>query len=211
MYEIGINGLQKLLMEGRRAAKYAWDHYEELTAREHVYTLYGPHANAIGASIPSSLTPVRARNLTCHTRRKDYLIYHLDSDYNVMRTITVLDYTKVDCTYHHFQLDGVTYAYPFRGTEKVMYTDRVKSLRFSNGKPVYFGLLQKNFVFAQFYEYETSEKMMVSTYRYSPLAQFSMYGYAIDPNAPVGALNSCVDRHCKEEISHYIDFAQWFK
>lgn len=210
MYTIEVDELQKLLLDGQRASKYAWDHYEELVAREHTYTLYGPYCYNIGASIPSSLTPVRARNLTKATRRKDYHIYQLDKDYRVIRTISVQNHSKIECTYHHFELDGVIYAYPFRGTEKERFTGKVESLRFANGKPVFFGIASSVFVFAQFYDYVDNKKMIVSTYRYSPYAQFSVHGHPIDPNALVGAKNSCVDFHWTEECSEYIDFSHWF-
>lgn len=211
MYEIGIDSLSQLLEDGRTAAEYAWKHYEELAKRKHSHTLYGPYAYDIGACIPSKMTPKRARKLTPSTRRKDYLIYQLDEEYNVIRTISMMDYSKVDCVYHHFELNGVWYAYPFRGEEKALYKDTTAILKFSDGKPVYFGLASRNLLFAQFYEYVSSEKMIVSTYRYWPTAKFTQYGYPADREAPLGALNSPVDFHCTEEVSEYIDFSHWFQ
>lgn len=211
MYEIDTEGLQQFLNDGREAAKYAWTHYEELAARKHTYTLYGPYSYHIGASVPSNLTPARDRKLSTSTRRKDYHIYHLDDKYHVIRTISILNYTNIECIYQHFELNGTIYAYPFRGDKKAMFTDEVNALSFSNGKPVFFGLLSKNFVFAQFYEYIDAGKMLVSSYQYAPNAKFSQYGHPIDPNAPVGALNSSISRHCREEKTEYIDFSQWFE
>lgn len=212
MHEIGIDGMHQLLLDGHRAVQYAWDHYEELAARKHTYTLYGPYAYNIGASIPSSMTPTRARKLLKTTHRKDYLIYHLDNDYKVIRTIVMLNYTKVEHTYHHFELDGVTYACPFRGTEKILPVNgHIESLKFSNGKPDFFGVRYCNFVFAQFYKYIDTDKMLVSTYRYFPFAKYNMNSYPIDPNAPVGALNSSIDRHCREEVPGDTDFSRWLK
>lgn len=211
MYEIDITGLQRLLESGRQAARFAWDHYEELVARKQTNTLYGPDAYYIGASIPSALTPERARKLMHSTRRKNHMVYHLDENCKVIRTIGVRNYTEIECLYHHFELNGITYAYPFRGNNKSMFTDEVNALAFENDKPVFFGLLSKNFVFAQFYEYISAEKMLVSTYRYSPEAKFSLYGYPVDPKAPVGALNSVVDRHCREEVPGDTDFSRWIR
>lgn len=211
MYEIGINELRHLLENGQKAVQYTWDNYEELAAREHSHTLYGPYAYEIGACIPSKMTPDIARKLLPSTRRRNHLIYELDGEHKVIRTISVRDYTKVECIYHHFDLDGVSYAYPFRGDKKVMYTDAICMLKFINRKPVYYGVVRKSFLFIQFYEYIDTERMIVSTYRYNPDAQLTRYGYPIDPDAPIGALNSCVDRHCREEPTKYIDFSHWFQ
>ena len=63
MYEIGITEIQQLFLEAREAAKYAREHYIDFASREHSYTLYGPEAYNLGASVPSSLTSTRARKL----------------------------------------------------------------------------------------------------------------------------------------------------
>lgn len=227
MYEVTIEELQQLLLDGRKARQYALEHYEELAARKHTYTLYGPHAHWLGASIPcNTVTPKRARKLLHKTRRKDHVIYHLDEHYKVMRTIIVLNYTKVDAIYHHFDLDGVVYAYSVPGSMKdgefctfpiqrvaqsAYLGDEVHFLRYDDGKPVRYGILHSNFVFVQFYEYVDAEKMLVTTYRYWSRAERSMYGYPIDPDAPIGALNSSVDRHFYEETPEDTDFSRWFK
>lgn len=211
MYEIGIDGLHQLLLEARAAAKYAREHYDAFASREHAHTLYGPSADRLGASIPSSFTPIRARKLLKNTRRRNYVIYELDSAYKVLRTIHMLDYTKTDCTYHHFELNGVTYAYPFRGNGGGMYNDEISVLKYSSGRPVYYASVASNFLFAQFYEYPVPEKMLVSTYRYWPTATHTQYGHPVDWNVPLGALNSPVQRYCKEEIPEYIEFSHWFE
>ena len=130
MCEIDIAELKRLMAAGRNAAQYAWDHYEELAARKHTYTLYGPYAYGIGASIPSKPIPPKVRQLLKSTRRKDYLIYELDDDFNVLRTISVTNHTEIECIYHHYQLDDVIYAYPFRGNEKLMYNDTVSGMKY---------------------------------------------------------------------------------
>lgn len=211
MYEIGIDGLQQLLSEARSAAKYAREHYRDFASRKHTYTLYGPDAYDIGASVPSRIVPSRARKLLKSTRRKDYLVYELDKNYKILRTIHMLDYTKVDCTFHHFELNGVSYAYPFRGSGNGIYNDAIYATKYSSDKPIYYAVVRSNYLFAQFYEYSASDQMIVSTYRYSPNAKYTIHGYPVDHNAPIGALNSPVQRHCTEEVPEYIDFSQWFK
>lgn len=211
MYEIGIEGLHQLLVESRRAAKYAQEHYDLLAARENSYTLYGPDAHGIGASVPSKIVPTTARKLSQSTRRKNHFVYEFDKKYNLLRTVHVLDYNKIDCTYHHFDLNGVCYAYPFSGNSNEMYNDAIYVLKYEDNQPIYYAVGRKNFLFAQFYEYPAPDRMIVSTYRYWPTAEFTMHGYPVDWNAPIGALNSPVQRHCTEEVPGYVDFSHWFE
>lgn len=211
MYEIDIAGLNQLLNDARIAAKYAREHYGELASRKHTHTLYGPDTYDIGASVPSKIVPSRARKLLKNTRRKDYFAYELDEKYKVLRTIHVLDYATVDCTFHHFELNGVIYAYPFRGSGSEQYNDAIYAIKYSVGKPLYYAVARSNYLFVQFYEQLANDNMCVSTYRYSINAPKSVYGYPADHNAPIGALNSPVQRHCTEEVPEYIDFSQWFK
>lgn len=207
---IDIPQLDQMIQQGRQAAQYAWEHYEELAARRHTHTLYGPYAYNIGANIPSSITPKQARKLLPKTKRKDYLIYELDEAHKVLRTICVTGHSQIERVFHHFELDGTVYAYPFSGTDKAMSLDKTTMLKMEDGKPVFFAIARKNFLLAQFYEYPDSEKMLITTYRYSPNAKYSIHGYPIDPGAPIGALNSCVIVQHTQEHPEYIDFSAWF-
>lgn len=211
MYEIGIAELHQLFEEAREAAKYARGHYEDFASREHAYTLYGPEAYDLGASVPSALTPLRARKLLKSTRRKNHVIYELDSNYQVIRTIHMIDYTRTDCTYHHFELDGIHYAYPFRERDNRLYTDKITVLKYDQGRPIYYAIVAKNLLFAQFYEYLESDKMVVSTYRYWPNGKETIFGTPVDWNAPIGPRDSPVNRHCREEPIVEIDFSKWLK
>lgn len=226
MYGISMNELQQLLLDRSKAHQYALDHYDELVGRKHTYTLYGPHAHWLGASIPcNTVTPKQARHLLHKTRRKNYVIYHLDEHYQVIRTIIILDYTKVDIIYHHFEIDGVVYACGFSGSMQdgeihpsplreariSVLDDMVLFLKFQDGKPICYGNLSNTMVFVQFYEYISPERMLVSTYRYWPSAERSIYGYPIDPTAPIGALNSSVHQRFYEEAAEDTDFSRWFK
>lgn len=211
MYEIGVEELHQLFLEARSAAKYAWEHYEDLASREHTFTLYGPEAYDIGASVPSALTPIRARKLLKSTRRKNHVIYELDSSYHVLRTVHMIDYTRPDCTYHHFELNGIQYAYPFRERGNCMYTDKITVLKYDHGRPVYYAIVSRGLLFAQFYEYPEPDKMIVSTYRYFHTAKTTPYGLSVDWNAPIGTMSSPVQRHCTEETPVEIDFSKWFR
>lgn len=210
MYEIGIEELHKLFLEARAAAAYARDHYEAFASREHSYTLYGPDAYDLGASVPCSLTSPRARKLMKATRRKNHLIYELDSDYKVLRTVRMIDYTRPDCTFHHFELDGIHYAYPFRGRDSRLYNDKITVLKYDQNRPVYYAIVSNSLLFSQFYEYPAPDQMIVSTYRYFPTAKTTLYGLPVDWNAPIGAKNSPVQRHCTEETPVDTDFSKWF-
>lgn len=208
MYEITMDELQQMLRDRCIAIKYAWDHREEITSREHAFTLYGPYVPGIGASIPcNTVTSKRARKLVHKTRRKDYIIYHLDESYQVLRTILVLD-RKTSHIHHHFELDGAVYVYTY---ESPALNQRIEFFRYKDGKPVSYGEILSNFVFVQFYEYVDAEKMLVTTYRYSPKAKHSIYGHPIDPDAPIGADNSSVHQRFYEETPENTDFSRWFK
>lgn len=226
MYEATLDELKQLLKDNCKAWQYALDHYEEVVSRTHSYTLYGPHAHWLGASIPcNTVTPKRARKLMAKTRRKDYVIYHLDEHYKVMRTIIVLEYTRVDVIYHHFELDGVVYAFSTPGSlkdgevqpfssrfGKRFYVDgETHFLRFEDEKPVSYGIVNPGLVFVQFYEYVDSQRMVVTTYRYWPFARRNEYGDPIDPDAPIGADNSPVRFKVYEVTPEDTDFSRWFK
>jgi hypothetical protein len=123
----------------------------------------------------------------------------------------MIDYTRTDCTYHHFELDGIHYAYPFRGRGDGKYTDSITVIKYDEGRPIYYAIVASNLLFCQFYEYPEPDRMIVSTYRYWPTAKHTMYGLPVDWNAPIGAMNSPVQRHCAEETPVDIDFSKWFQ
>lgn len=209
MINLTLEDLKQLLSDGRQAKQYAWDHYEELAAREAVYTLYGPYAYGTGAAIPWSYTPKRARNLTLKTRRKKYNIYELDSNYQLLRVTQVLDSVSTN-TYHCYKLDGVQYACPFVPNRKKEGYGDVLALSYKEGKPYYSAFLSPNVLFAHFFEYISHEKVRITEYAYNPVSEYTLHGYLTDPNAPIGALNSAAQRLCFEEEPMYTDFSQLF-
>jgi len=89
--ELNIEDLKQMLVAGRRARQYALDHYEELAAREAVYTLYGPYDYRIGAATPGPIVSKNSRKLAFKTKRKNYLVYELDSDYKLLRVKHVFE------------------------------------------------------------------------------------------------------------------------
>ena len=212
MHQIGIGELHQMLIDARRVADYAQEYCEQLFgSREHTYTLYGPAAYYLGVSIPSQLTPDRARALRKKTRREKYIAYELDSEYKILRTVHIRDHTKAACIFHHFEIDGISYAFPFHGDTFDFPNSDICIMEFANEKPLYYAVASDQLLFVQFYEYISGDKMIVSTYRYWPTAPFTMHGYPVDREAPIGALNSPVQYHCTEEVPHVADFSQWFR
>lgn len=210
MIDLTLEDLKQLLLDGRRARQYAWDHYEELVVREAVYTLYGPYAYHAGAVIPWSYTPKRARNLSLKTRRKKYLIYELDSEYKPIRIREVFDSVR-DYAYECFELDGILYACPFVFDRKEMGCSEVIALSCKDGKPYYYAFLNENVLFVRFCEYVPQGKALMTEYGYNPVSKYTLHGYLTDPNAPIGELNSAAHRVCWEEEPVYTDFSQWFR
>lgn len=210
MIEVTIEDLKQLLSDGRRAAQYAWDHYEELVSREAIYTLYGPYSDNAGAVIPWGYPPKRVRDLKLKTRRQKYLLYELDSKYKPIRVQEVFNHMRDD-TYHFFELDGVQYGCPFVSGRKEMSISSVIAVSYKDGKPYYYASLHKNGLYVRFCEYVSQGNALMTEYGYNPLSKYTFHGYLTDPNAPIGELNSAAYRVCWEEEPVYTDFSQWFK
>ncbi len=208
--DLTMEDLKQLLLDGRRASQYAWDHFEELAVREAAYTLYGPYEYGIGAAIPGKLVPIRSRTLTVKTSKKKYLIYELDSEYKLLRVTQVFNSVK-DVTYHCFELEGIQYACPFAYNQRRCRGNEVIALGYKDGRPQFYGNLIENKVLIDFYEYVSLEKVRVIGYSYSPTSIYSLHGYLIDPEAPLGELNSAAQRSCWEEEPMYTDFSQFFR
>ena len=210
MIDLTLEDLKQLLLDGRRARQYAWDHYEELAAREAAFTLYGPYAYEIGAAIPGGYTPKRARNLTLKTRRKKYNIYELDDEYKLLRVTQTLDSVNIN-VYHCFELDGVQYACPFLPNKKKTGFGKVIAVSYKDGRPYYYAFLAQNILYVDFFEHVSQEKVLMTEYAYNPVSEYTLHGYPTDPEAPIGALNSAATRICWEEEPVYTDFSQFFK
>lgn len=209
--DFNMEDLKQLLLAGRRATQYAWDHYEELAARESACTLYGPYDYGIGAAIPGKSIPISSRTLTLKTRKKKYLIYELDSEYRLLRVTQVFNSVN-DVTYHCFELEGIQYACPFAYNQKRKRRGgEVIALAYKDGKPYFYGNLTENKVLVDFYEYVSPERVRVIGYSYNPVSIYSLHGYLIDPEAPLGELNSPAQRSCWEEKPMYTDFSQFFR
>lgn len=210
MNDLNLEDLKQLLLIGRQAAQYAWDHYDELRVREPVYTLYGPYEYGIGAAIPGKFIKKSARILKTKTRREKYIIYELDSEYKLIRAKHVFNNMN-ERTYHCFEMDGIQYAYPFAHDRKEVIRDEVLALDWRNGKPYYFAFLSSHTVLAQYFEHISEEKMNVTLYAYNDVSEYSLCGYPTDFNAPLGERNSPASRGDWVEDAAYTDFSMFFK
>ena len=210
MIELTVEDLKKFQSDGNHAAEYAWNHYEELAVRKAAYALYGPYAYGTGAAIPWGYTPKKARTLTLKTRRKKYNLYELDTEFKLLRVTQVLDSKSIN-TYHCFELEGIQYACPFMPNQKKMGFGNVIALSYKSGKPYHSAFVSRNALFVHFFEYVSPEKVLITEYAYNPVSKYTLHGHLTDPEAPIGALNSAVQRLCFEEEPMYTDFSQWFK
>ena len=210
MKDLNIEDLKQLLSDGIQARQYAWDHYEELAAREAMYTLYGPYDYGIGAARPGRLVSKSSRTLALKTRKKQHMIYELDSEYKLLRVTQVLDSESINI-YHCFELNDVQYACPFLPNQKKIGFGDVIAVSYKNGMPYYSAFLARNVLLADFLEFVSSEKVLITAYAYNPVSKYTLHGYLTDLDAPIGALNSAVQRVCYEEEPMYTDFSQWFR
>lgn len=211
MYTAKMEDFYQIVRDGRLAREYAIEHRDELVARQHTHTLYGPHDPSLGASIPcNTVVSKQARSLTHKTRRKRYIIYQLDENYKVLRTILIEgELPNKQLIYHHFEFNGTVYAYNYA----YFYNRVINFFRYADGKPVCYGELdlRLDFIFIQYYEYLSDDRMFVSTYRYNPKVEQTIYGCKPDPNAPIGAPNSIVQQKFYEVPAEDTDFSRWFK
>ena len=210
-HNLGYRELDWLLLEGKLACEYAWEHYDELVARECAYRLYGPYCHRMGAGIPGSLTSKKERELKKQTRRKDYHIYELDSNYKLIRVISIRDYEKVELIHHCFEYDGTQYSVPFREERKKLFRFEVDVVRYRDGLPVYYGIASCEHLLSHFYEYSKNEKTKVLCYAYGRCMRRTVHGYPVDWDSPIGGLASPVEKGSWEEDVLYTDFSKYFK
>lgn len=211
MIMMSYDDLDMIIQNGNTAYQYAWDHYEELAARPCVHTLYGPASREIGALSPSHITTsAMERRLQRKPRSGRYVIYELDGDFKVVRVKHMDKGNRLDCTYHVFELNGITYARSFFQDKKVLYKSEVVAIRYSDGKPDFFAITGSNRLTAEFYEYLTANSMLTTTYTYYPHSKITSCGVPMSFDAPIGAPESPAWVGQAEEEIHYIEFSRWF-
>lgn len=211
MVEIGYTEMHKLIEDGCTAHDYAWEHYEELKSRKTVYTLYGPPVYGLGVLAAGHLTPAKKRKLQKNNKRERYNQYELDENFHLLRVRHMKRYDQIDCTYHLFELKGVTYARPFLQDSKVLYPANTIATKSSEGRPLYYALTAHNYLCVDFYEYPQPDRVCTTGYLYFPKSKYTSTGMLASWEAPLGAQNSPVTvEYCEEEYQH-IDFAEYFR
>lgn len=197
-----IEKLDRLLAECKSAEQIALEHYDELVMRERTFTLYGPREVLIGAAIPGKVIPIKSRKLTKVTRRKNYLIYELDSSYNLLRVKSMRN-NRIDCIFQCFQMNGVFYAIPFKAEEKKLHLYQRVAICFDNGKPSYTLFHKGAALFTHFYEYISDQKMITTAYMYSTNSSHSNVEYG-------DRSNLYLEKGVWEEDAVYTDFSSFF-
>ena len=191
--------LQALIDKGCAAMQYTLDHYEELAAREAVYTLYGPFENFLGAVSPCSLMKESKRKLSVKNRRKTYTIYEFDKDFRPIRIGGVIPNT-IRTVYHLFELDGVTYGCDFFAESNKIADRRVVAYKLVDGKPVFYAHTDPYGLYCEFYEDPSEGSRLCTGYLYS-----IGWGDVIHKDDPH------VSTHCREIPIWDFDFAKYFK
>lgn len=210
MIETSYDELHALIQRGIIARDYAWNHYDELAARESMYTLYGPHSVFMGAAAPCHLTPARERVLSTKNRRKKYMKYELDQYFRVVRVASIYPNDSIYCIYHVFELDGVIYGCPFEANKKRFADTRTEAYILSNGKAKYYAQTSENSIFCEFYEYPTDKSRICTGYLYSKNCQLTSYKLPPNWDAPFGAPDSPVSMHCYEDTPWILDFSKYY-
>lgn len=209
MVSLSYSELDKMIEDARHAYEHIEKHFDELMARPTEYTLFGPRSYGIGAASPAICTKKPERVLQNKTRRKDYLMYELDTEYCPQCIKHMENHGDNHCTYLGTEINGVMYYRSFFRNENRFYTDCVHAVKFADNKPVYYAESSHVHLVGEFYEYIDNNRMVVTTYAYHPHSKYTTEGEPICKDAPVGAPNSPAWVTCSEEEIRYIDFASW--
>lgn len=209
MTKVVYTEMDKIINDAYIAFDYAWEHYIELRDRKVAHVLYGPNAHATGAAWPGFGIKDKERQLLKKTRRKEYMLYELDGNYQILCNKTIKD-GKIQCSYYHFELNGVQYARSFLEDRKAVYTDNVYCVKYLKDEPAYCASVSKNYLYLEMFEYLPEERCIATRYSYYPASKITQHGYPMSFDAPYGAVNSPVTVRCYETKVQSIDFSRWF-
>lgn len=203
--DISPGELDQMIADGIVAYEYAWDHYDELFARKPEHILYGAVSTKLGAASPSHLTYTRQRILSSKLRRKEYNAYELDKEFNIIKHYTVLN-GKIASYYLHFWLNGIHYARCFYGDKKVNWrnAEHLHAIKYEDGNPVCYAIISESMVVAEFYEFVSAEKMIVTTCFYRPDNEHLSW------DAPPDSYMRPLTCGCIERIPQSVDFKRFF-
>lgn len=210
MVELSYNDMHRMMDAGMAAYEYAWNHYDELNGREAKYVLYSPRAYGLGVLAAGFPVSPKDRILQTKTRRKNYLQYELDENFQVLRIRHINRYNHIDCTYHLFEKEGILFARPFLQDRKGFYRKIVYAVQITNGDPVFFAEMNDKRLCVDFYAYPNPNTVAISTVLYQPNSKYTSAGQLMSFDAPYGANNSPVSLDYREEEYHRLNFADYF-
>ena len=194
MREIGYNDFYDLMEKGRLARNYALMHYDELASRPAAHIWYGPSSYFLGGMVPirsKSAKALEAYSVTTSTRRKSYTAYELDENYKIIRVKHVRK-SVLDCTYHLFEIDGITYGQPFFRDQNKPYPQATMAIQYANGHPAYQAMTSGNhYLYAEFYDYPDPNTVHADLYLFIPEGTVAP-GVPKNHDAPFGAWDSPV-------------------
>lgn len=208
MERIGYTELNKFIEDGQLAYDYAWANFEQLNNRAAAHMVYGPNTNYVGVLAAGLLTPAKERKLSKVNRRKKYIQYELDEGLQVIR-IRKMTMDKIDYTYQVFRREGIIYAVPFMGDQKLFYTDKTIAVKLSGGGPIYCASTRENYLYIEFYQYPSIDRIKTTGYLYAPRGEFTVSGLRKNWDAPFGAPDSPVTLNYLEESYCHFDFSEW--
>ena len=189
--KIGYSDFYDLMKKGRLARDYALIHYDELAKRPAAHILYGPSSNYLGGMVPVRSKSPKPHLLSTHTRKKSYTAYELDENDKVIR-VTHVRKSVPDCTYHLFEIDGITYGQPFFPDQNKPYPQATMAIQYDNGHPAYHAMTKgDHYLYAEFYDYPDPNTVHADLYLFIPEGTVAP-GVPKNFEAPFGAWDSPV-------------------
>ena len=213
MAELTYDDLDNIIHDALVAFEFAEHNFDKLSNRPVACKLFGPDAHGIGAVCPSHLVSDKARKLTVSTRRNSYIAYELDDNHQILSN-RIVDDGVVDCSYYHFELNGIHYARGFGGNENTFYTNVVYCLKYENQTPLFYAEASPSFLYIEFYqtrEATESRQCFVTSYLYHPKRKYSEIGVLLSRESPLGAANSPVKISTFMKKMPDVDFAKFFQ
>ena len=123
--------------------------------------------------------------------KKSYTAYELDENDKVIR-VTHVRKSVPDCTYHLFEIDGITYGQPFFPDQNKPYPQAIMAIQYANGHPAYHAMTKgDHYLYAEFYDYPDPNTVHADLYLFIPEGTVAP-GVPKNFEAPFGAWDSPV-------------------
>ncbi len=212
MIELTYDDLDCFLQDALDAFNYAELNFDSLCNRPVAYTLFGPDTHGIGAASPSHLVADKERKLALKTRRRSYTKYELDNEFQLLSN-RIVDNGSIDCSYYHFDLNGVHYARGFSGIGNTFYTDVVYCLKVENQMPIFYAEASPSFLYIEFYSYRKdsrSDEAVVTSYMYYPNRKSSDSNGLLSRDFHIADQNSPISISSYSTIIPNICFSRFF-